>query len=125
MASRHEESMKFGELEVAQPAAVKFTASKIWSENAGRGASILAVGDIRGIKKTISLSWFHLSPEQVREIDDYISNADRPFFDITLIDNEGIYRTYTVYAGDVTYEIRGWDENRRFCKGVSVDLIEQ
>ncbi len=119
------QKMSFGGIEVAQPAEVKFGNEKIWSENAGRSSSCIMVGDIRAIKKTISLTWYHLTPEEIGLINSFISNIDRTFFQISLLNEEFEYKTYNVYAGTPSYEVWGWDENRQFCKGVSVDLIEQ
>lgn len=119
------QKMLFGGVEIAQPSEVKFGNEKIWSNNAGRSSNCVMVGDIRAIKKTISLTWYHLDPQQIRQINSFISNIGRAFFQVTLLDDEFEYRTYNVYAGTPTYEIWGWDESRQFCKGLSVGLIEQ
>ncbi len=119
------QKMKFGSVEIAQPAEIQFKNNKIWSGNAGRGANCLMVGDIRDIKKTTSITWYHLKPAQVKEINNFISNVDRSFFPVSFYDEEFEYITITVYAGDPTYDVFGWDENRQFCKGVTVDLIQQ
>ncbi len=120
-------SLKFGGEVMPAPAdeGVSITNNKIWSENAGRTSNCLMVGDIRAIKKTISLQWFHLTPEQVKLINSYISSVSNAFFKVTLLDETFEEHTYTVYAGDLTYEVWGWDKNRRLCKGVAVDLVEQ
>lgn len=119
------QKMKFGSVEIAQPAEIKYMNGKIWSRNAGRGANCKMVGDIRDIKKTLSITWYHLKPAQVKEINNYISNVNNSFFPVSFYDEEFEYITIIVYAGDPTYDILGWDENRQFCKGVAVDLIQQ
>lgn len=119
------QKMKFGSVEIAQPAEIQIKNNKIWSNNAGRGANCKMVGDIRDIKKTVSITWYHLSPSQVKEINNFISNVDQSFFPVSFYDEEFEYITITVYAGDPTYDVFGWDENRQFCKGVTVDLIQQ
>ena len=115
----------FGSERVATPAEVSFTNNKIWSNNAGRTANCKMVGDIRAIKKTVTLKWYHLTGEETAKLNEYISNVDSPFFSITLLDETFQESTFDVYAGDPTYEVFGWDEKRQFCKGVAVDLIMQ
>ncbi len=117
--------MQFGSVEIAQPAEIQIKNNKIWSNNAGRGANCIMVGDICDIKKTLSITWYHLSPAQVKEINNFISNVDQSFFTVSFPDEEFEYITISVYAGDPTYDVFGWDENRQFCKGVTVDLIQQ
>lgn len=117
--------LKFEEETVATPAEITFCNNKIWSGNAGRTANCLMVGDIRAIKKTVTIKWYHLTGEQTAQINKYISNVDSPFFNATLLDETFNEIKIRVYAGDPSYEIFGWDENRQFCKGVAVDLIMQ
>lgn len=117
--------LKFEEETVATPAEITFCNNKIWSGNAGRTANCLMVGDIRAIKKTVTIKWYHLTGEQTAQINKYISNVDSPFFNVTLLDETFNEIKIRVYAGDLSYEIFGWDEKRQFCKGVAVDLIMQ
>ena len=72
--------LKFEEETVATPAEITFCNNKIWSGNAGRTANCLMVGDIRAIKKTVTIKWYHLTGEQTAQINKYISNVDSPFF---------------------------------------------
>lgn len=117
----------FNDVEVPAPTdgGVKIKNNKIWSNNTGRSSNCVMVGDIRAIKKTISLQWYHLTPEQTALINSFISNLGRPFFKVTMYDEAYQPRTISVYAGDPTYDVWGWDEKRQFCKGLAVDLIEQ
>lgn len=117
--------LKFEEETVATPAEITFCNNKIWSGNAGRTANCLMVGDIRAIKKTVTIKWYHLTGEQTAQINKYISNVDSPFFNATLLDETFNEIKIRVYAGDPSYEIFGRDEKRQFCKGVAVDLIMQ
>ena len=117
--------LKFEEETVATPAEITFCNNKIWSGNAGRTANCLMVGDIRAIKKTVTIKWYHLTGEQTAQINKYISNVDSPFFNATLLDETFNEIKIRVYAGDPSYEIFGWDEERQLCKGVAVDLIMQ
>ena len=89
--------LKFEEETVATPAEITFCNNKIWSGNAGRTANCLMVGDIRAIKKTVTIKWYHLTGEQTAQINKYISNVDSPFFNATLLDetlnqNKGLCR---------------------------------
>lgn len=117
--------LKFDNADMPTPAEVSFTNNKLWSENTGRGANCLLVGDMIGVKKTISLKWFGLTGGEVRQINDFISSQDKPFFTVTLLDETFAEKTYTVYAGDPTYEVWGWNEKRRLIKGIAVNLIER
>lgn len=117
--------LKF-ECDVIRTPVVFTTANeKIWSNNAGRTASTLFVGDIRSIKKTIHIEWAQATPQEVALINSYISNAGRPFFDITFLDEEFNAVTKSVYAATPTYEQWGWDEKRQLCKVLAVDLVER
>jgi hypothetical protein len=117
----------FGDTEIPAPAdgGVKFRNDKIWSDNTGRSSNCVMVGDIKAIKKTVSLQWFGLTGEQVELINSFISNVSRPFFSVTMYDEAYNVRTFNVYAGTPTYEVWGWDERRQLCKGLAVDLVEQ
>lgn len=117
--------LKFNGEVMPTPAEITFTNNKIWSENTGRSATCLLVGDLKTIKKTISIVWTHLNGEQIAQVNRYISNVYSPFFSVTVIDETFQESTYTVYAGDPTYEILSWDSPLQFTKNVSVNLIEQ
>jgi hypothetical protein len=121
------QKLYFNSTEIPAPAdgGVKFKNNKIWSNNTGRSSNCVMVGDIRAIKKTISLSWFNLTPAQVATINSFISNIGRPFFNVTMFDETYTPTVFSVYAGDPSYEIWGWDERRQLVKGLAVDLVEQ
>lgn len=114
--------LKFEEETVATPAEITFCNNKIWSGNAGRTANCLMVGDIRAIKKTVTIKWYHLTGEQTAQINKYISNVDSPFFNATLLDETFNEIKIRVYAGDPSYEIFGWDEKRQFAKALLLTL---
>lgn len=71
--------LKFEEETVPTPAEITFCNNKIWSGNAGRTANCKMVGDIRAIKKTVTLKWYHLTGEETAKLNEYISNVDSPF----------------------------------------------
>ena len=107
------------------PTSVNFVNNKIWSQNTGRTASCKMVGDIIGIKKTISLQWANLSPDEITLINKYINSRLNSFFKVEILNEEFQPKTYRVYAADPAYETWGWDKNRRLCKVLTVELIEQ
>ena len=115
----------FGGVKMPTPITVNFTNNKLWSANTGRTAGGKMVGDIIGIKKSISIVWQGLKPSEVVKINNYVSNASRSFFTLKILDETFAEKTYTVYAGDPTYEILGWDENRQLVKNLAVDFVEQ
>lgn len=117
--------LKFGNDVIRTPVVFTTANEKIWSNNAGRTASTLFVGDIRSIKKTIHIEWARATPQEVALINSYISNAGRPFFDITFLDETFTQVTKSVYAATPSYEQWGWDENRQLCKTLAVDLVER
>lgn len=115
----------FDGLKMPTPITINFTNNKLWSANTGRTANGKMVGDIIGIKKSISIVWQGLTPSDVAGINIFISNAMKSFFKVKILDETFTENTYTVYASDSTYEILGWDKNRRLVKNLAVDLIEQ
>lgn len=117
--------LKFGNDVIRTPVVFTPANEKIWSNNAGRTASTLFVGDIRSIKKTIHIEWANCTPQETALINSYISNAGRPFFNITFLDEEFNEVTKSVYAATPSYEQWGWDEKRRLCKVIAVDLVER
>jgi hypothetical protein len=117
--------LKFDNTNIKTPTAFTLANEKIWSNNAGRTASTLFVGDIRSIKKTIHIEWARATPAEVATINSFISNASRPFFNITFLDEEFNTVTKSVYAATPSYEQWGWDEKRQLCKVLSVDLVER
>lgn len=117
--------LKFNSTDIKTPVTFTMANEKIWSNNAGRTASTLFVGDIRSIKKTIHIEWARCTPQETALINSFISNASRPFFNITFLDEEFNEVTKSVYAATPTYEQWGWDEKRRLCKVIAVDLVER
>lgn len=117
--------LKFNDTDIKTPVTFTMANEKIWSNNAGRTASTLFVGDIRSIKKTIHIEWTHCTPQETALINSFISNASRPFFNITFLDEEFNEVTKSVYAATPSYEQWGWDEKRQLCKTLTVDLVER
>lgn len=117
--------LKFDSTDIKIPVTFTLANEKIWSNNAGRTASTLFVGDIRSIKKTIHIEWARCTPQETALINSFISNASRPFFNITFLDEEFNTVTKSVYAATPSYEQWGWDEKRRLCKTLTVDLVER
>ena len=118
-------ALYFDNVKMPTPITVNFTNNKLWSANTGRTASGKMVGDIIGIKKTISITWQGLKPSEVDKINNYISSTLHSFFKVKILDETFEEKNYTVYASDSTYEILGWDTKRRIVKNLAVDLVEQ
>ena len=118
-------ALYFDNEKMPAPITVNFTNNKLWSSNTGRTASGKMVGDIIGIKKTISLTWQGLKPAETEKINRFVSSIGKSFFKVKILDETFSEKTCTVYASDPAYEVLGWDENRRIVKNLAVDLVEQ
>lgn len=116
--------LRFDGVAMPTPSEIRIENNKIWSDNTGRSANGRLVGDMICIKKKIYITWVHLTGTEVDMINAYISNINRPFFDVTIIDETFNYSTYLVYAGDVSYDVLSWDGDLQFTKNVTVNLIE-
>ena len=115
----------FNGVEMPTPYYCQYLNEKIWSTNTGRGANGLLVGDIVTIKKKLVLKWRGLKSREVASLNAYISNANLPFFTVSLLDETYTWHTYTVYAGTPSYESYSWNADYQFTKEMAVDLIEQ
>lgn len=104
---------------------VKIKKEKVWSDNTARSAAGTMAGDIICIKRTLSIEWPPLSNEQVRRIDNEISNINKAFVPIKYIDEAGRVTTTTVYFGTPAYTLYSWSEGIRYVTGAAVDAIEQ
>ncbi|MBR1862896.1 MAG: hypothetical protein IJ806_02245 [Ruminococcus sp.] len=119
------ELLYFDGVEMPTPYYCSYGNEKIWSKNTGRGSNGLLVGDIVTIKKKLILKWRGLSPSEVALLNEYITNINRPFFNVSLLDETYRWQSYTMYAGTPAYESYSWNEKFKFCKEMNVDLIEQ
>jgi len=98
---------------------------KVWSSNTGRAASTKMVGTIRGIKKTLSISWPPLTKAERDLIEAQISNASRPFVPVEIMEPDGSVQTFECYFG--TPSFKEWDlvGGQWRCVDGKVDAIER
>lgn len=96
----------------------------IWSQNAGRTASALFVGDIKTVKITMSISWEHLNYEQVQTIRGAFSRIGKPFFWLTYTGDDGIRTRKRFYSTSPSASIKTYTNSKGSITGVSVDLVE-
>ena len=98
---------------------------KVWSSNTGRTASTKMVGTIKGIKKTLSISWPPLTKEERDLIEEQVSNAARPFVPVEITEPDGTVQTFECYFG--TPSFKEWDliGNQLRCTDGKVDAIER
>jgi len=96
---------------------------KVWSSNTGRASDACMLGDIVGIKTTLSIQWPPLSDADVMKIDRAVSKT---FFTVSYRDpNTGTTRSGTFYAGTPTYSVYSYYNRTKTYAGTAVDLIER
>lgn len=121
-------SLKFNGIDMPVPKqnGFKITKNKIWSANTKRNDNGGMVGTIIAIKRKIEIEWAVLTPEQVKRIDDVVSDASMPFTSISYRDEQGGTTEMTAYFGDPTYPIYSLNVNgKQLLTGVKVNGIEQ
>lgn len=104
---------------------IKIGVEKIWSDNTGRSASGLMIGDIKAIKTVLDISWSKLSAQEVSELDDAINSLLSPFFSVEFYDQKGILKNRTFYAAPNTYTQKKYKKNGIEYADVHIQLIEQ
>lgn len=95
----------------------------IWSQNTGRVASGLMVGDIIATKTTLEISWSKLSQEQVSALNNAVRTS--PFFSATYCDENGESVTKNFYAAPNSYTRKVYTKDNIRYSDVSIRLIEQ
>ena len=97
---------------------------KIWSQNTKRISTGKMVGDIIAIKRTLSITWPVLTPDQVKTINSAVGGTTA-FVPVTYTDASGEEVTKICYFGTSTKKIYSWADGIRYVTGYSVDAIEQ
>lgn len=97
----------------------------IWSQNTGRVASGLMVGDIIAIKTTLEITWNKLLQNDLTELNKAVCNSSKPFFDVTYCDETGNKVTKTFYAAPGSYTRKKYTQYDIRYSDVSIRLIEQ
>lgn len=104
---------------------IKIGVEKIWSDNTGRSASGLMIGDIKAIKTVLDISWHKLKDSEVLNLDEAINSVDKPFFLVEYYDQKGVLQTKTFYAAPNSYTQKKYDRNGIKYADISIQLIEQ
>jgi hypothetical protein len=109
---------------------VNVTVEQIFSDNAGRNANTgTFFGDVKCVKRTVTLSWDRLREEQFALIDKCLNNTISAHrVTMCLSPNEGdkgyVTRTYYLAAGSYTYSVAFQQNGKLFYDGVTCQLIE-
>ena len=98
---------------------------KIWSSNTGRTASTNMVGTIKGIKKTLSISWPPMTQSEWNLIESLVSNVNAPFVPVEITEPDGSVTKVECYFGTPT--VKTWDliGDQWRCTDGKVDAIER
>lgn len=95
----------------------------IWSQNTGRVASGLMVGDIITVKTTLEISWAKLTQVQVTALENAIRTT--PFFSVQYCDETGKSTSKNFYASPNSYTRKVYTKDDIRYSDVSIRLIEQ
>ncbi|MCM1364963.1 MAG: hypothetical protein NC122_07085 [Faecalibacterium sp.] len=98
---------------------------KVWSTNTKRTASAKMVGDIKGLKTTLDMSWSKMKQEDLTPIDEIASNESKPFFPVTYVDQRGRERTKIFYADSMVYKRDVYRNGTIWYSDVTLNLVEQ
>lgn len=99
---------------------------KTWSENSGRTAGTgKAIGTILYIKYKLEISWDELSAEDIQQIDDIVSNKDKPFTTVKFRNIDGELKEITCYFGDSVIPVYRYENGKPRVKGYKLSTIEQ
>ncbi len=96
----------------------------IWSDNAGRTANGNFVGDIKAVKKSITITWNVLTYTEFLTIKNAISRLGTPFIKIKYTGTDGDVHIYKGYTEGIKGTIDTYTGNGK-VKGVSVNFVEQ
>lgn len=103
---------------------ISFGTEKIWSKNTGRTSSTKMVGDIKGIKKTISIEFPALKREDIDKLEGVLNNTEKPFFECEIFNGETTFKK-TVYAAAPSYKLYSAVDGIRLFTGYKINLVEQ
>ena len=104
---------------------VQVGVQKIWSENTKRTASAKMVGDIKAIKTTLDISWAEMKQEDLKKLDEKVSNKSQSFFNVTYVDQRGVQQTKKFYADSMSYTRDVYRNGTIWYTDVSLSLVEQ
>lgn len=98
---------------------------KTWSQNSGRTESGKAIGTILYIKYKVEIAWDKLSSEEIKQIDDIVSNKDKPFTKVKFRDINGSLKEITCYFGDSVMGVTRYENGKPIVDGYKLSAIEQ
>lgn len=96
---------------------------KIWSKNTARSASQKMNGTIKAIIPTRTLTWPALTKDERDLLETFISNPDKPFVWMELVQPDGTVEKIEVYFG--TPSCKEWSQisGQWRCEDYKVDAI--
>ena len=97
----------------------------IWSENTGRAASGLMIGDIIAVKTTLELSWSKLTQSQLTALEEAIGNKAQPFFLVTYCNEAGQSVSKYFYVAPRSFTRKKYTKDDIIYSEVSIRFIEQ
>lgn len=103
---------------------ITFAHEKIWSSGTKRTSSCKMVGDIKGIKDTLSIEFPPLSKSDIDLLNSVLSNKSLPFFSCEVYDGENSFKG-KVYAGTPSYKLYSTVDGIRAYTGYKIELVEQ
>lgn len=98
---------------------------KVWSSNTGRTASTRMVGTIRGIKRTLSISWPPLTQAEKEQIEDLVSDISAPFVSVEYTQPDGSTVKVECYFGTPSFKEWDYIGGQWMCTDGKVDAIER
>lgn len=98
---------------------------KVWSSNTGRTASTRMVGTIRGIKRTLSISWPPLTLAEEEQIEDLVSDISAPFVPVEYTKPDGSTVKVECYFGTPSFKEWDYIGGQWMCTDGKVDAIER
>lgn len=114
-------------IKVATPAENGLTIGryKTWSENSGRSASGKAIGSIKYLKYKVEIKWDKLSAEEVKTIDDIVSDITKPFTTVKFRNIDGNMKEIICYFGDSVMNVYRFENGKPIVDGYKISTIEQ
>ena len=119
-------NLKIDNVEMPTPAlsGVTISEEKIWAADTGRLADGTMAGTIIAVKTKIEIKWPTLSTADAAKIKAAVSGTT-PFHTISLTDQTGASKSWTVYFSSPSYTLYSWAEGLDWVTGISVDAIEK
>lgn len=104
---------------------VSIKKEKVWSKNTTRTSNAVMIGDIVRIIRTGSIEWPTLTHNQVRMIENEISNTEKSFVPVKYIDEKGDIASFQAYFGTPSYQLYSWADGISVVNSAKVDFIEK